>query len=62
MTDSPLASGAAFQPEKTVPVGGLAFITSSVWSVLGSANSIVMPPATCFEFGLLAPDPQAVAS
>ncbi len=58
----PFASGAAFQPEKTAPAGGAAFITRSVWSVLGSAKSMVIPPATCRESGLIASAPQLAAS
>ena len=55
-------SFAASHPEKVTPEGGCAFITRSVWSVLGSAKSIVMPPATWRAFGLVTPEPQPEAS
>ncbi len=60
--DSPSSSFVAFQPEYTAPSGGAAFMRRSVWSVFGSANTICIPPATCFLSALTAPEPQAVAS
>ena len=37
-------------------------MSSSVWSVLGSAKTMAMPPATCLRSGPVMPEPQPSAS